>query len=171
MSRTTLCAATAACLAAISISLMIGRYSILGAEVKVPLGPGTWKVTMLVQGRTTGGDAHLVTGMPLDFGKQHTWKEICRSSEFLPKPPEAKHPERHHVLWSARPGMSAGPFRALYQFFCGVDVHSSTAAMSQRSEPITRRPIRGRCLRPNRARKQPPGNHRAGPSVDCRAKR
>ena len=94
MSRTTLCLATAAGLATASCALMIARYHVLGEEVKVPLGPGTWKVTLVVHGRIVGGEARLITGMPLDFGHQHIWKEACRSNEFLPKPPDAKHPER-----------------------------------------------------------------------------
>ncbi|HEV3115516.1 MAG TPA: 7TM domain-containing protein [Gemmataceae bacterium] len=146
MSRTTLSVATAACLAAASLCLMIGRYHVLGREVKVPLGPSTWKVTMLVQGRLAKADAKLMTGMPLDFGRQHIWKESCRSNELLPKPPEAKHPERHHVLWSARPTAGAGPFRAVYQFFCAVDYHSSTAAMSRTARALYAPPERGTLL-------------------------
>ncbi|TMQ32631.1 MAG: hypothetical protein E6K70_17505 [Planctomycetota bacterium] len=113
MSRTTLCLATAAGLATASCALMIARYHVLGEEVKVPLGPGTWKVTLVVHGRIVGGEARLITGMPLDFGRQHIWKEACRSNEFLPKPPDAKHPERHQVLWTERPAVAEGPFRAV----------------------------------------------------------
>src|SRR5262249_24793530 len=103
MSRTTLCVVTAAGLVSVSVALMIARHHVLGEEVKVPLGPGTWKVTLLVHGKIAGPDAKLMTGMPLDFGHQHIWKEDCRSKEFLPRSPDAKHPSRHHVLWSERP--------------------------------------------------------------------
>ena len=44
MSRTALCILTAAGLAVASIGLMIVRYQVLGDEVKLPAGPGTWSV-------------------------------------------------------------------------------------------------------------------------------
>ena len=37
-------------LATLSVGLMIGRTYILGDQVRVPSGPGTWKVTMVVEG-------------------------------------------------------------------------------------------------------------------------
>ena len=70
MSRTTLCGITAAILIIGSLSSMIVRRQILGDAVKVPRGPGTWKVAMVVQG-VSQGDAHLQTAAPLDFGRQH----------------------------------------------------------------------------------------------------
>ena len=70
MSRTTLSVATAACLAAASLCLMIGRYHVLGREVKVPLGPSTWKVTMLVQGRLAQVDAKLMTALSVTRGER-----------------------------------------------------------------------------------------------------
>src|SRR5438552_14298295 len=88
MSRTTLCVATATLLSLVSIGLMLGRYRLFGDEVKVPLGPGTWKVSFLIQGQSTGSDARLITGLPLDFGRQHIWKENSRSNELLPRSEE-----------------------------------------------------------------------------------
>ncbi len=131
MSRTTLSIITAIGLAALSIGLMIGRYQVLGDEVKVPAGPGTWKVTMLVQGMSTKSDARLMTAIPMDFGHQRVLNELCRSTELLAKPPDAKHPDRHQVIWTLRPGMAEGPFRARYQFYCTVNVHSPTSPMAK----------------------------------------
>ncbi len=131
MSRTTLSVLTAASLAAASVGLMIARHRILGEEVKVPAGPGTWKVTMLVLGKSAGGDAKLMTAMPLDIGQQHIAREVCRSSELLAKPPDVKHPQRHQVLWSQRPGIAEGPFRAHYQFYATVNVHTPSPHMSK----------------------------------------
>ena len=54
MSRTTLCLLTAAGLALLSVGLMVGRYRVLGNEVKLPGGPGTWKVTLVVCGSEFG---------------------------------------------------------------------------------------------------------------------
>jgi hypothetical protein len=122
---------TAAVLAVVSIGLMIGRYQVLGDEVRLPAGPSTWKVTMLIQGKSAGADARLMTATPLDFGQQHIAHVLCRSTEFLSKPPNAKHPERHHVLWALRGGLPEGPFRALYQFYCTVDVSAPSVHMSK----------------------------------------
>src|SRR5205823_83061 len=130
MSRTMLSGITAGALILASVGLMIGRCQILGDEVKVPTGPGTWKVTVLVQGQSVGTDAKVLTTTPLDFGHQHILDELYRSDELLAKPPDSKHPERRQVLWTQRPGVPEGPFRARYQFYCSVNVHSPTAPMS-----------------------------------------
>jgi hypothetical protein len=130
MSRTTLCVATAAGLAALSVAVMIGRYRVLGDDVKLLIGPNTWKVTLLVQGKIAGGDARLTTAVPLEIGHQHIEKEDLRSQELAAKPPGAKHPQRHQVIWTQRPGIAHGPFRAVYQFYCVVNHQSATAAMT-----------------------------------------
>src|SRR5262245_13876976 len=116
MSRTLLSILTAAGLAVLSVGLMIGRCQVLGEDVKVPTGPGTWKVTLLVQGQSVGTDARLLTTTPLDFGHQHILDELFRSDELLAKPPDSKHPERRQVMWTQRPGVPEGPFRVRYQF-------------------------------------------------------
>jgi hypothetical protein len=136
MSRTTLCIVTAGALVAVSLGLMVGRYHVLGDEVKVPTGPGTWKVQMLVEGRCTGSDARLLTATPLDFGRQHVLREVCRSGEFLDKPPDLRHPERRQVLWVQRSGVPEGPFRASYEFYCVVDVHQPTSPMSEMAKAL-----------------------------------
>src|SRR5437879_6258864 len=100
MSRTTLCVLTAAGLSLVSVGLMIGRYCVLGNEVKVPRGPGTWKVTLLVHGKCGGGDGKVMTAAPLDFGRQHILHELCRSSEFQARPREAKRSDRQLILWT-----------------------------------------------------------------------
>src|SRR5262245_50159358 len=87
MSRTALCVITAAGLVVASLTLMSGRCLVLGAEVKTPLGPGTWSVTLLVQGQTLDSDARLTTAVPLEVGHQHVQKEECHSKELLPRPP------------------------------------------------------------------------------------
>src|SRR6266849_10651816 len=93
MSRTTLCIIPATVLAGLSVGIMILRYRVLGDEVRVPAGPGTWKVTMSVQGHSQA-DGKIMTATPLDFGRQHVLRESCRSAEMLDKPPDARHPER-----------------------------------------------------------------------------
>jgi hypothetical protein len=138
--------ATAAGLALVSVCLMLGRYHVLGDEINAQTGPGTWKITLLVHGKITRTDARLITAMPLDFGRQHISHEVCHSSELWPKPPDAKYPERHQVLWSPRPGVPEGAFRAVYQFYCAINVHSPTSPMSTLARTVYAPPVPGRQL-------------------------
>lgn len=131
MSRMTLCVLTAAVLAVLSVGLMIGRYYVLGEEVKLPAGPGTWKVTLLVHGRTASDEARLTTAVPPDFGRQHVLHELYRSTEFVARPRDQKHPERPTVSWTLRPGVANAPFRARYEMYCAVDVRTPTTPMSK----------------------------------------
>ena len=131
MSRTALCVVTAAGLVIVSSAVMIARCRALGSDAKVPTGPGTWRVQMLVNGKSTGSDARLLTATPLDFGRQHILRESCRSNEFLNKPPDLRHPERRQVLWVLKSGASEGPFRATYEFYCAVDVAHPSRPMSE----------------------------------------
>lgn len=147
MSRTMLSVMTAAALAIGSVAVMVGRYHVLGDEIKVPAGPGTWKVTLLVQGQSTGTDARLLTTTPLDFGHQHILDELYRSDELLAKPPDSKHPERRQVLWTQRPGVSEGSFRVRYQFYCTVNDHAPTAPMAELAKLINAPPHPGTLLK------------------------
>jgi hypothetical protein len=147
MSRTMLSVITAAALSMASLVLMICRYQILGDEVKLPTGPGAWRVTLLVQGQSIGNDARMLTTTPLDFGHQHILDELYRSDELLAKPPDSKHPERRQVLWTQRPGVPEGPFRARYQFYCAINVHSPTAPMSELAKRINAAPHPGTLLK------------------------
>jgi hypothetical protein len=110
---------------------MVGRYEVLGGQVTAPAGPGSCKVTMLVNGNIAGKDARLQTATPLDFGRQHISHESYRSREFSAKPPDARHPGRQHILWTVRSGVKDGPFRAVYQFYCTVDVHAPSMPMTR----------------------------------------
>ncbi len=153
MSRTTLCAATAAVLALLSLGVMALRYHVLGDEVKVPHGPGTWKVSMVVQGRSQG-EARLLTLTPLDFGRQHLVRESCQSAEFLDSAPEAKHdaspearhPERRRILWKKRVGAADGPFRLRCEFYCTADGHRASAPMSELARALAAAPKPGQYL-------------------------
>jgi hypothetical protein len=125
---------------------MITRYQALGNEVLVPRGPGTWKVTLLVSGSSTGKDARLLTVTPLNFNRQQICREICQSEEFFDKPPAARHPERRQVLWAQRATVPLGPFRAHYQFYCKLDVHRPTAPMSNLTKTLYAPPHPGEYL-------------------------
>jgi len=153
MSRTTLCAATAAGLTLLSLGVMALRYRVLGDEVRVPHGPGTWKVALVVQGKSEG-DARVLTLTPLDFGRQHVLRETCQSAEFLDVPPdlrpdktpETRHPERRRVLWKKRAGTGDGPFRLHYEFFCSAAAHRTSAPMSDLARALAAPPRPGQDL-------------------------
>jgi hypothetical protein len=138
MSRTRLCVIAALALAACSASVMLARRHVLGPEVRVPQGPHTWKVTMLVQGRSAG-DARLFTAMPLDGPTQHVVSEEWSGDGFAAAPQD--HPPGGDVRmlrWVQRPGAAAGPFRAHYDCFCTVQApaaHPSGGASHVKPKP------------------------------------
>src|SRR5262245_50035689 len=103
MSRTTLCVLTATGLGVLSLGTMLLRHRVLGDEVHRPISPGTWKVTLAVQG-TSNGNAKLWTGTPLDLDRQHLVEDSYASEELASRPPDARFPERRRVVWSRRPG-------------------------------------------------------------------
>jgi hypothetical protein len=143
---------TAAGLAAISIALMITRLTVLGDEAKVPKGPGTWKVTMVVRGKSQG-DVRLITAAPLDFGRQHIFNEAYKSAELKERPPEARagesrHPERRLVLWSQRPGRSQESFQARYEFCCQVNVRHPSGPMTRLARLLYAAPRPGEHIGP-----------------------
>lgn len=145
MSRTTLCVATAAALAVASVGFMAARRQVLGDEISVPTGPGTWKVTLLVTGKSAGG-GRLQTATPLDFGKQHIYNEACSSDELRSKAPDARHPDRRRIAWSARVGQGEAPFRARYEFHCATNVARPSPAMAELAETLYAAPAAGACL-------------------------
>jgi hypothetical protein len=112
MSRTTLCLCTAGLLAAGSLLVMALRTRVMGDELRLPGRPGTWKITMLVQGRTAA-DARLWTATPLPGGHQQLVREQAASDELVQKPQET-HAERRELSWSQAPGVAPGAFRIRY---------------------------------------------------------
>lgn len=143
MSRTTLCALTAAGLVTLSLGLMAGRFHVLGNEVLSPRGPNTWKVTMKVTGRTTSPRARITTVTPLDFDRQHIHHETFQSAELFDKPPTARHPDRRQVLWSPKAGVRSGEFIALHEFFCDIGVRIPSTPMAQLAKALYLPPARG----------------------------
>src|SRR5438105_4072913 len=119
MSRTRLCVITAFALAALSVAVMAARRQVLGPEVRLPHGPDTWKITMLVQGKSAG-DAWLVTALPLDGPRQHVVSEQCAGDSFSTRPVDPTAGDRRTVRWTQRPGTVTGPFRVHYVCYCTV---------------------------------------------------
>jgi hypothetical protein len=138
MSRTTLCLLTAAGLGALSVGVMVARRQVLGSEVKAPAGPGTYKVTLLVHGKSSG-DSRLLTACPLDFRRQHICDEHCQSAELTPRRSEGRHGERRQVQWSQKTTGKV-PFQARYEFYCQVDLHRPTSPMARLGERLYARP-------------------------------
>src|SRR5262245_47905174 len=135
MSRTTLCAVTAAGLAALSLGIMAARYYVLGDEIKLPAGPNVWKVTLTVQGRTDG-EARLLTASPLDFNRQHVVRETYHSAQLTGRAPDATSPLRRRILWTRKAGVPEGIFKLRGEFICSVDQARPTAPMSRLGQTL-----------------------------------
>ncbi len=120
MSRTILTAMTAAALAVLSLGIMITRYNVLGNEVRRPGGPGTWKVTMAVQG-VGQGNARVTTAVPLDLDRQHVLAEQFHSDQMLNKPSDLRRQERRPISWMRRAGGAEGPFRLRCEWHVAID--------------------------------------------------
>src|ERR1019366_1083331 len=99
MSRTMLCALTAAGLTLLALAVMTTRWCVLGDSVHLPVGAAAWKVTMVAQGGSVGA-GRLTTAVPLDLERQHVLKDEYTSPQLLSKPPEARKPERRQVIWT-----------------------------------------------------------------------
>jgi hypothetical protein len=147
MSRTLLAVLTAATLAAVALAVMATRYAVMGSEVKLPLGPNKWKVTMVVQG-TSAGETRLQTLSPLAIGRQHVLKETFASEKLLPKPPDARNPARRQVLWVRRAAAGDGPFRASCEYHVALEVPHPTAAMDRLAGGLYAPPRPGEYLDP-----------------------
>jgi hypothetical protein len=145
MSRTTLVVLTASLLASLSIGVSIARVRVMGQESKVPPGPGNYKVTMLVHGKSTG-DARLITACPLDFNHQHIYGEEYTSSELFPKIVETQDGARRSLHWSQRVGIAKGPVQARYEFYCSVDVRRASTSMTKLNKALHAPPKAGEYL-------------------------
>jgi hypothetical protein len=145
MSRTMLCVLTAVLLAVGSISLMVVRQRVLGEEIRRPVGPGTWRVTMAVQG-TSLGSARLSTATPLELDRQQVLDDSYESQQFFHKAPEARHPERRQVLWSQRGGAPDGPFRVRCEYHVALEVTHPNALLTPASNGLYAAPRPGEFL-------------------------
>jgi hypothetical protein len=145
MSRLTLCVLTAGALAGVSLAVMILRARVMGSEMTAPTGPNTYHVTLLVRGKSAG-DIRLTTAGPLDYGRQHVFREEWHSEELRHQPGDAHRPDRRQVLWTAAPG-ATGAFQARYEFFCRVNAHHPTPAMTTLADKLNAPPGEGDYLK------------------------
>jgi 7 transmembrane helices usually fused to an inactive transglutaminase/Transglutaminase-like superfamily len=147
MSRTMLCALTAAGLTVFALAVMTTRWCVLGNSVHLPAGAAVWKVTMVVQGVSLGA-ARLTTAVPLDLERQHVLKDEYSSPQLLSKPPEARKPERRQVIWTRRGGAAVGPFRARCTFDVVPDGSHADAAAVRLTSGLYAAPAPGKMLEP-----------------------
>lgn len=145
MSRTTLTAITAAALGVLSLGVMAFRYQILGNEVKRPGGPGTWKVTMVVQG-VSQGNARVTMAAPLELGRQHVLDEHFHSEQLVNKPPDTRRPGQRPVYWSRRAGAADGPFRLRGEYHLAIDPAHPSHAMTHQAAGLYGAPGAGEYL-------------------------
>src|SRR5438094_596469 len=136
MSRTTLCAVTALALAGLSLGTMLVRYRVLGDEVGRPVGPGSWKVTLAVQG-TSLGRARLMTATPLDLEQRQQLRDepACASTQLAHRSPETRTPGLRRVLWAQRAGVADGPFKLRAEFHVDLEVNRPEAPPPPASGP------------------------------------
>lgn len=145
MSRTTLCALTAAVFAILSVALMMLRHQVMGDELYRPRGVGAWKVTLAIHG-TSLGNARVATAIPLDLDRQKVDNEAYESGQLFHKAPEAKHPDRRVVIWSQRGAAADGPFRAHCVFHVSVGGESANSLMNPSSGGLHAAPRLGEYL-------------------------
>jgi hypothetical protein len=100
---------------------MLARYQVLGEEARRPIGPGSWKVVLVVKG-TSQGNARLQTAIPIELERQHVLDSVFESEQLSPRPPDARYPERRRVLWAQRPGAGGGPFKARAELFVNLEL-------------------------------------------------
>lgn len=145
MSRTTLCLLTAGALTLLSLGTMLLRSYVLGEEVHRPVGPGTWKVTLSVQG-TSQGQARLWTPTPLDLDRQHLVEDTYSSDQLVPRSPDTRFPDRRLVVWSQRRGDPQGPIRLRSEFLVSLNLRRTAGPLSPGSRALYSAPRAGEFL-------------------------
>jgi 7 transmembrane helices usually fused to an inactive transglutaminase/Transglutaminase-like superfamily len=146
--RTLLCVGTAALLIAVSVALMITRNQVLGDDVRLPGGPETWKITLVISGKATSGDARLYSAAPLESPRQHVLHETRQSEQFDAKPSDAKASDQRETAWAWKPGRPPGTFRVHYECFCTVRRQPQPG---EHGHPHHGPPKPGQCLRSDAA--------------------
>jgi hypothetical protein len=128
MSRTTLCVLTALGLSSLSLLFMLLRSSALGEEVHAPRGPGTWRITLVVEGKARSR-AKLWTAVPLDTDRQRVLDAQYFSDQFTSKPPHNLLGEQHRVVWSPKQNSELGRFQTRSEFLVKL-VRSRTGELA-----------------------------------------
>ena len=142
MSRTTFCLVTACALTLLSLGFMATRRQALGEEILAPTGPGTFKVTVRIHGKSQG-NAKVQMLCPLDFKQQHVFREEFSSEEMTQKPVEGHAHDRRQLLWIQKAAGARTAFEARYEFYCSVDVQPPSAPMAKLARQLYEAPRPG----------------------------
>ena len=132
MARTTLSFATAGLLACLVGGVVWLRHHALGDDVRLPAGPGTWKLTLVVQGRIAEG-GRLEVAVPLETARQHVVSEKSESETLAPREASRTgklrrtHAPRREQAWALKSGAAPGPFRARYEARVTLTGHVESA--------------------------------------------
>jgi len=150
MSRTGLTVVTALALTVLTAALMAGRHYVLGSEIDGTPGTGTWKVTVVVEGRLSAASASITTVLPPDFRRQHVIDERFSSAELAHAIRTARDGGQRRAVWRARAGAARPqPFRLSYSFRCVTGMYRPTPGMLQRTHALDAAPgADGRDFRP-----------------------
>jgi transglutaminase-like putative cysteine protease len=141
MSRTSLTVLTALALTALSVALMAGRHYVLGSEIDGTPGTGTWKVTLVVEGRLSAASASITTVLPPDFRRQHVIDERFGSAELSHAIRTARDGGQRRAVWRGNPGAARPqPFHLSYSFRCVTGMHRPTPGMVQRTHALDAAP-------------------------------
>jgi transglutaminase-like putative cysteine protease len=142
-----LCVLTAATLAALSTTTILLRRFVGGEDAWQPYGPGAWRITLVVRGFNLGG-ARLLTAVPLDLERQNVVSDQYASEELTWRPPEARHPQRHQVIWTARNATAPGPLHARCTYHVAIDSHHPNTASPGSGRGLYATPRGGEYLEP-----------------------
>jgi hypothetical protein len=141
-----LCVITAAALAGVSVGMMLLRARVMGSEMTAPTGPNTYHVTLLVRGKSAG-EVRLTTACPLDFSRQHIFREEYHSDELHHRPGDSHRSDRRLVQWTPMTPGAATSFQARYEFYCRVNAHHPTPAMTALADQLNAPPGEGEYLK------------------------
>jgi transglutaminase-like putative cysteine protease len=144
MSRTTLCLLTAGALALGSVALMVTRCCVLGDEVRRPVGPGTWRVTLAIKG-TSEGNARVWAPTPLHLDRQQLIEELFTSDQLTAKPPDERSPLRRRVCWKQRGG-AGEDFELKSEFLVGLRMGRPATVPGKSSAAVSAPPAAGEYL-------------------------
>ncbi len=135
-------------LAAIAITLMVGRQHALSPDLSGPRGMNTWKVTLVAVGELTANDAALTVLLPPDFRHQHLADERFHSKQLLHRLTQGRESGRREVTWRRANLAGPEPYRLSYSFRCLLGMRRPTPAMQHRTRELDRAPAAGAALKP-----------------------
>lgn len=148
MKKTWMSVFMALCLAAISLTLMIGRQHALSPDLSGPRGMNTWKVTLVAAGELTANDAAVTVVLPPDFRHQHIADERFQSKQLLHRLAQSRETGRREVVWRRATLAGPLPYRLSYSFRCLLGMRHPTAAMQRRTREVDAAPTAGTALKP-----------------------